>query len=295
MRWSTKIARHLAGLHWAIGFVRGGMAAIMESDKLEMDWVKMPKDRWFADPFVLEVTDKEILLLVEDMPYDVEDYIGRISLLHINRTTMEISSRKVLLDTSSHLSFPSIWRHDGHIYVAPENAHGGCLELYEYNAGKEELRFVQTICEDAVWDSVITDAFGEPLLFTAFHDDYHLDIYRWDATKSRYVPYWQIVSEAPNSRMGGAVFEYKGAYYYPAQDCSKNYYGGAIDIKKLKVEGGKLKVAGVVKHIESPNPKYPLGLHTLNEHKGVVVVDVRGYCYGRIGALMSKLVKCIKK
>lgn len=207
---------------------------------------------------------------------------------------MEITSRKVLLELSTHLSFPAILRKDGHIYIYPESAQSGRLDLYEFRPESETLTFVQTICDDVVWDSVITEAFGEPLMFTAAKNDYQLDIYKRDDKKERFVSYKEIPSDIKNSRLGGAVFEYNGECYYPAQNCESNY-GGAIDIKKLKVESGKLKVEGVVKHIESMNKQYPLGLHTLNEYKGVVVIDVKGYRYGKIGEYVAKLVNIKKK
>lgn len=282
----------LAAEAWALGFVRGGMQSVMESDSLAIDWVKMPKDRWFADPFVLDVTDEEILLLVEDYPYATKK--GIISLLHINRKTMEITARKELLELPTHLSFPAIWRKDGHIYVYPESAGSGRLDMYEYDAEKEKLTYARTICDDVVWDSYITEAFGEPLLFTATKDDYQLDIYQWDKKAERFVSCQQIPSDIKNSRMGGAVFEYKGQYYYPAQNCEITY-GGAINIKRLQVESGKLKVEGVIKHIESMSKRYPMGLHTLNEYKGVVVIDVKGYRYRKMGEFFAKLVELKKK
>ena len=290
MSWIKKIGR-LASEAWALGFVHGGMQSVMESDHLDVVWVKMPKDRWYADPFVLDVTKSEILLLVEDYAYATKK--GIISLLHINKSTMEIVSRKVLLELQTHLSFPAIWRKEGHVYVYPESAGSGRLDMYEYDAEKEELTFVKTICDDVVWDSYITEAFGEPLLFTAAKNDYQLDVYKWDDKKERFVSYHQISSDIKNSRMGGAVFEYKGQFYYPAQNCEKTY-GGALDIKRLTEEGGMLKVAGAVKHIESLNRRYPTGLHTLNEYKDVVVIDVKGYRYGWFGALISKIVKMKK-
>jgi hypothetical protein len=39
-------------------------------------------------------------------------------------------------------------------------------------------------------------------------------------------------------------------------------------------------------------------LHTINEYKGVVVIDVHGYRYGKIGLIVQMLVKikkCIKQ
>lgn len=285
----------LAAQRWALGFVRGGMEAVMDGDHLEVDWVKMPKDRWFADPFVLDVTKDEIQLLVEELEYAKGK--GIISLLHINRASMEITVRKPLLELATHLSFPAIWRKDGHVYVYPESAKSGRSDMYEYHAGKEELTFAKTICDNVIWDSYITEAFGDPFMFTAAHDDMILDIYKWDTKKERFVPYQEIASEKPNSRMGGAVFEYKGEIYYPAQNCEAAY-GGAIDIKRI-VESRKSKVdrlsVETVKHLESPHPKMKLGMHTMNEYKGVVVIDVKGYRYGKLGAFMTRLVNLKKR
>lgn len=273
---------------WALGFVRGGMQSIMESDHFEVDWVKMPKDRWYADPFVLDVTETEILLLVEDYAYATKK--GFISLLHINKSTLGIVSRKVLLELPTHLSFPAIWRKDGRVYVYPESAQSGKLDMYEYGEVKEKLTFVKTICDDVVWDSYITETFGEPLMFTAAHDDNVLDIYSWEEKKDRFVPYQQIASDKPNSRMGGALFEYKGQYYYPAQNCEITY-GGSLDIKRIELENEMVRVVEIVKHIKSPNNRYPIGLHTLNAYKGIVVIDVKGYRYRKLGELIAKLVK----
>lgn len=285
-----KIGR-LADKCWALGFVRGGMRTVMEAEQWEVDWVKMPEDRWYADPFVLYVTDEEILLLVEDYNYKVRK--GVISLLHINKETMEIVSRKVLLELPTHLSFPAIWRKDGHVYVYPENAKSGKLDMYEFDLKKEELKFVKTICDDVVWDSYITEAFGEPLMFTAAQNDYQLDLYRWNKNKERFESWQKINSGVPNMRMGGGVFLYNNSVYLPAQN-NKKTYGGAIDIKRIDYTNDVFYFE-TVKHIESPNKRYPLGLHTMNEYKGVAVIDVHGYRYGKIGEFIAKLVNQKKR
>lgn len=282
---SNRLSKKLSANRWALGFVRGGMRTVMESDHLECDWVPMPSHCWMADPFVLDVTDTEILLLVEEMPYALHK--GIITLLHINKSSMTITARKVLLEIPTHLSFPAIWRKNGHIYVCPESAKSGKLDMYEYHSQTETLTFVSTICDDVVWDSYITDSFGTPLMFTAAHNDYTLDIYQWNAAKNRFLPYLSIPSDKPNSRMGGAIFEYKGQLYYPAQNCSQTY-GGSIDIKRIDYKDGKFTFTPV-KNIQSPHPRYPLGLHTINEYKGVVVIDVKGYRYPLFGAIINYL------
>ena len=288
---NTSLLRKYLTPRWALGFVRGGMTAVMESDQLQIDWVKMPKDRWYADPFILEVTDKEIQLLVEDFGYRLHK--GIISLLHIDRATMTVTARKELLELPTHLSFPAILRKDGHIYVYPESMRSGKLTLYEYHPETESLTHSTVICDDPIWDSVISDLFGEPLLFTAAHDDFHLDIYQWEEDKQRFVPYQSIPSTLPDSRLGGSPFAYKKGCFYPAQNCIRTY-GAGIDIKKLDNKNGEFHVT-TVKQLTSPHPDYPLGMHTLNEYKGVVVIDVKGYPIKWLGALREVEIKLKKR
>lgn len=289
--WYKNTISKYTGRTWTIGFVHGGMQSVMESDNLQIDALPLLKDRMLADPFILDVNGKDILLLVEDMSYATNR--GAISLLHINKSTMQLVSRKVLLELPTHMSFPAILRKDGRIYVYPESRQSGHLDMYEYHPDTESLTFVQTICDAEVWDSYITEAFGEPYLFTASHDDYILDIYKWDKKKERFIPYQQILSEKANSRLGGAVFEYEGTHYYPAQDSTK-VYGGALDIKRIDKVDNKFYVE-TVKHHKSMNSRFPVGLHTLNEYKGVIVVDVKGFIYGKLGAVLLWLDENRKK
>jgi len=283
------ISHRLWTKRWTIGFVEGGIPAIMNSDSIKATWVHLPLGRWFADPFVLEVTDLEIQVLVEDFEYAKGKAV--ISLLKINKETMKIINRKVLLDLPTHLSFPCILRKDGEIYIYPENCASGKLDMYRYDSLSETVSFYKTICRDSIWDSVITTDFGEPLLFTARQDDYHLDIYTWDDAEKIFVYHQSVRSDLPNSRMGGQSFRYRGNIYYPAQDCSQNY-GGAIDIKKIDYNHETQSfTCSTIKKLQSPHHMFQLGLHTLNEYKGYAVIDVQGYRYPRI----ISIIECISQ
>ena len=58
---------------WEIGFVEGGLDAVMGQDPLKVNWLQHGyKDRWFADPFVLDVSDSEIWVLVEEYRYETK-------------------------------------------------------------------------------------------------------------------------------------------------------------------------------------------------------------------------------
>ena len=40
---------------WALGFVTNGLDGVMNDEPVHVQWLKMPKDGWFADPFILDV------------------------------------------------------------------------------------------------------------------------------------------------------------------------------------------------------------------------------------------------
>ncbi len=276
--------------YWALGFVWNGLDGVMNDNPIKVDWLKMPKNSCFADPFILDVSEDEIQVLVEDVLF--ESRKGVITLLKIDRQNLNIKFRKVLLEQPYHLSFPCVLRENGKIYIYPESARGGKLDVYEYDPVSETLTYFKTICDEVVWDSCITDRFGEKMLFTSVHGDWILDIYKWDEAKERFLPWKQVLSDNYDLRMGGQLFEYKGEIYYPAQDCNKSY-GSAIQIKKINYLNSDFSFE-TVKRITSPHPKMKLGLHTLNEYKGVVVIDVLGYrhpIWGRITDWMVRVKK----
>ena len=280
---------------WAIGFVVDGLDGVMNDDPIRVQWLKMPKDGWFADPFVLDVNDDEIHVLVEEMPVG-KPHIGVITLLKVDRHSFELKMRKTIIEQPFHLSFPCIIRKNGRVFIYPESANSGKLDVYEYNPITETATFFKTICDDVVWDSCITERFGEKMLFTAAHNDLILDIYKWDEAKDRFLPWKQVTSDNKNSRMGGQLFEYNGDVYYPAQDCNSSY-GSAIQIKRINYSNGFFSFE-TVKRITSPHPQMKLGLHTLNEYKGVVVIDVYGYrhpLWGRIVDWMVGVKKELRK
>lgn len=292
MKFLKSLFRRLTRTSWHLGIVNGGLPGVFSDNPLDVSWVKNPyKDRWFADPFILDVSDEKYFVLAEEVRY--EHPKGRIVRLTIDRGSLAIEKRETLLETNTHLSFPNIYRRDGRIFITPENAQEGKQHAYEYDVTTGTLRFVQTICEDCVWDATVTDAFDSRLLMFASHkSDYSLDIYEWNEEVKRFVPFKSVPSTERNSRMGGAVFSYGGQFYAPFQNCERTY-GGNLDIKAVKYEGDSFEFS-TVKQLFSPHPKFNEGLHTLNEYKGVVIIDVIGY-NSWVGKKVSVVVGLAKR
>ena len=76
---------------WNIGFPDKSLEELVHGASFSVRMLRHSyTDRWFADPFVLEVTDDEILLLAED--YDIHLRRGRISVSYTHLTLPTICS-----------------------------------------------------------------------------------------------------------------------------------------------------------------------------------------------------------
>ena len=92
--------------HWRIGFLQNTLEEVIAGAEPEIKWMRaIHPDGWFADPFVLKVTDTSISLLAEEFRFKTGK--GRIVRLDIDRETLTLEKVTPLID-GCHLSFPFI-------------------------------------------------------------------------------------------------------------------------------------------------------------------------------------------
>lgn len=275
---------------WNIGFCQQTPEELIREKALRpIQWLKHPyRDRWFADPFILKVTDSEIVVFVEECPMDNPK--GIICELVIDRKTYRLKERYVMLEKETHLSYPAIIRHEGKVYVYPENGASGRLNIYEYDEANHRLVNPVCILDEAVADATIFQH-GNAFYMTAtkFPDTQkRLFLYRAD---SLFGPYRQVdvkpVQESLScSRNGGDYFTAYGSLYRVAQNCSERY-GGALSIMSVNsIESYKENLEFGIK---PDGGRYGLGLHTINFKDGFCVVDSFGYFFPFWGGLYYKL------
>ena len=273
---------------WEIGFVQGGMASVMGNEPLHIHWLKHPyRDRWFADPFILDVSKSEIFVLVEEYRYKTAK--GRIALLIVDKSTYQLKSLDIVLELETHLSFPAIWRENGSVFVYPESCQSGELSLYEYKGRYRGLVLNKVLCHESMADAVMTNLFGGRKLFSTQEND-KLRIYDLDPVTGCF----ELSCEKPfgkaTARNAGDFFEYAGKVYRPAQVCVERY-GEAVEIQEVVWDGeGDLGFVPY-KTLYPSHPSLNIGLHTLNSFKGMAVVDVRGWKH----PLAAKFIIALKK
>lgn len=287
--------KKLTALHWEIGFLDNSYSDIVNGKPIKIQLVTHDyPTHWFADPFILEVNDKTIVVLVEDVSFNFHK--GRISKLVINKETLHVVERKVILERPGHLSFPVIIRKDDKIYIMPENSADGSLNLYEYNSKTDEVVFKKKLCNKPLTDAIIVDFFGKKQLFaTEIPNDngFILDQYEWDNSNDEFLFCQSISFNERIARMAGEFFKVDNRIFRPAQESNSNY-GHGISIQEVSYDSG-LWAFTEVRRLVSPLPEMNIGFHTLNSYDGLLIVDVKGYRHPFMGPLLVKMNQFITK
>ena len=271
------IISYIKDTKYNIGFIDGDLESILNGEPIKINWLKHSyKDRWFADPFILDITDKEIIVLVEEWYDPIQR--GRISKLTIDKHTYKLKNLKVMIEADYHLSFPAIDRKSDGIYIHPESSSIGKLETYKYDTTTDSFRKVGVVSKLPLTDSVCKELGGQNLMFSTKLPDANgkeLGIYKWDNELKEYIIQEYYHFNDNISRMAGNFFEFKGKIYRPAQVCIKSY-GDAVSIQEVSFKDGKWDFKEI-RRIYSPHPDLDLGFHTFNVYKDTIVVDAIGY------------------
>lgn len=270
------IREFLTETRYNIGFADNKLEDIINGEPIRVNWIKHNyKDRWFADPFILDVTEKDYIVLVEEW-YD-PIYRGRISKLIVDRTDFTLKDIKTILELDSHLSFPFVQRTKDGIYIIPENSATGQLPRYKYNPTTDEVCFDSIICHDRLTDSVPFEYNGKEFMFSTKLPDANgkeLGIYKKE-DDGTYTLYDSYHFEENLSRMAGDVFTCNGKLYRPAQVCIESY-GDAVSLQEVIYDGEGFRF-NELRRIISPSKRYDLGFHTFNVFNEHIVVDGLGY------------------
>ena len=285
---------YIKATKYNIGFVDGSLEAVIAGEPMKVYWMKHSyKDRWFADPFILDITDREIIVLVEEW-YD-PIHRGRISKLVVDKITFELKHLKVMIDEGFHLSFPAITRKDDGIYIQPESSVNNRLVEYKYNKDSDSFEEYAVISNLPLTDSVRTNLFGDDLLFSTRLPDANgkeLGVYSWDESKKEFVPKEYYLFNDNISRMAGNFFMCNSKIYRPAQVCIKSY-GDAVSIQEVSLEDGRFCFREI-RRIYSPNLDYNLGFHTFNEYNGIIVVDGLGFRRPQLARALRRMKNIVK-
>lgn len=288
------IRKYIYNNRWTIGFSSASLDTIINSDDWSINWVNNPyRNRWFADPFILDIDNDYIYVLVEEF-YDPIGR-GRISKLTIDRKKNRIINVDVVLELPTHLSFPAIMRKNNKIYIYPENSADSTLKLYEYNPNSNKCFFIESMSNEKLADAIITNLFGKELLFATSspnHNGSILNVYERAGGKF-FNEIGNITFDKEIARNAGDFFMLNGKLFRPAQDCSE-VYGGAVIIQEITKDDKGFHFRNVKRLVCTPS-NYTLGFHTFNYYKGMAVFDANGLRRPKLARIIKIIQKIINR
>jgi hypothetical protein len=263
---------------WSIGITNASIENIINNNisKKSFTWLPIPENtRFFADPFVFKNPDGNIEIIFED--YSSYRY-GTISLATLNAQFSTLSI-KPLLDTGFHLSYPSVFNHDGKTYIIPESSKEGGLHCYEFDFETKSLKNKRTIIEnEPLLDSTILYYNNKYWLFATkrgLNSNSDLYIYHSNKWDGDYVAHQgnPVKSSLSGTRPAGNFIIHNDTIYRPTQN-SAEYYGKSIILQKIiQLDDENFEEIAVTELTLQKNNKFNFGIHTINITNDVIVVD----------------------
>jgi hypothetical protein len=264
---------------WNIGFIKKNIASFVE-DKGSYDrifWLKHGyKDRYFADPFILNVNEDGIEILAEEFIYLRAK--GTIVRLDVD-FDFNLVRKVKLLELDTHLSYPYILRHYGNTYVIPENNESHKLFMYRYSKEKGLMKDRVLLNKGAIDPSIFkykdiyytfctfkdTGQYSNAHIF--FTDDLE------NVNPHRLNP---ISGDENTGRCAGRIIEVDDRIIRPTQNC-KLTYGGSIIFKEIvRLSEGDYQEKDLFEMLPKKDTGYNIGLHHFDYMNDLIVVDGRG-------------------
>ena len=276
-----ELTRHEA---WNIGVLYQPIASLLEEKpSLNVRWLPDPADTSFrADPFGYVADDGHLNVLYEK--YDRKNGLGSIARLRPKKDNVLKRSR-TMLETGTHLSYPYVVQHEGQIYVIPETADSGRVQLFRVNDENTGLELVCPLLEEGLLDPTVVHHAGRWWMFGTKPPLTNVELYIYHAEDLRgpWTPHLlnPVKSDIHSARPGGTPFHHQGQLWRPAQDSSRTY-GGRIALNRVLVLDPERFQEETVKYVGPlKGTAYNQGLHTLAAVGNITLVDGKRYIFAR--------------
>lgn len=263
---------------WILLYRFNDQQNLLNLDLKKFEKIIPPKDRFWADPFIVNKNNKYYIFF-EELIY--KEGVGFISVLEINEDG-KYSKPIPIIKKDYHLSYPFLIEHNGELFMIPESSQNKTIELYKCINFPYEWEFEKNIMEDVIAvDTTIYMKENTFWLFTNLQEykgvSKHTELHLFSA-KDLLSNNWEpnnnnpIVKDASKARQAGNLFKHSNKLFRPSQDCGFNY-GGAININEIELTNNKEYSEKVIKKITPLKNSKMNGIHTINQVKSLVVAD----------------------
>ena len=263
---------------WSIAyrFGEGAAEGAEWNGSLEGFFRLSPPNGWYwADPFPIQVAGRNYIFF-EELPLGASK--AHISVVEVDREGNASAPVKVL-ERDYHLSYPFLVEEGGSLYMIPETAHNGTVEIYRCVEFPAKWQLERVLMKDVrCADATITRLGNRWWMFAngaapgeEINDE--LFLYSSETLLGEWTPHRRnpVKSDVRSSRPAGHLFWSGNRLYRPGQICAP-LYGSGIALHRVT----RLTEDEFAEEEESriiPREANTLGIHTLNRAGDLTVTD----------------------
>jgi hypothetical protein len=237
--------------------------------------IEPPKDRLWADPFVIQEGDRAWIFIEEML---LAEGRGVLAVIEAHRDGTWSPPVRIL-ERPYHLSYPCVFRWNGAFYMVPETGGSGSVQLFgatdfpfHWEPISVVLRDIEAVDAtpfeyDGRWWMYLTTA-STPNVYD------ELSIYSADTPAGPWTPHRlnPVLSDLAGGRCAGRPFLRHGTLVRPAQDSVKRY-GHSMELREIVTLNDREWEERVVSRILPDWTRDLVGTHTLNVDGEVTVID----------------------
>jgi len=284
----NELKKHLFREQWSI--VVQAKANMLRSGH-GVTILRPPRDRFYADPFLIERNGRSYLFF-ED--YRFSSQKGLISCCVVD-SEGNCSKPRAVLECKYHLSYPFLFTWQGEIYMIPETRDNGTIEMYRasdfpYSWAREAVLMSDILAADSTllyyhekwWlftAGVLDHISPDKTLFLFFSDS---PLGPWTAH-----PKNPVVSDICHARPAGCLYFDSGQLIRPGQDCSRGY-GYAVQLHRVDALSETEYQETLLARVTPDRVPRSRGIHTFNQNAEYRVLDCK-FLISRLGFNVSRV------
>lgn len=263
---------------WDIGIMNAKVQDNSVPFKMEeVKWWGLRKgSRYAADSFCFS-SNKTNYVVFED--YDYKARKGKISLLEFDENGDHLNI-KTILEKPYHLAYPFVFQYNNDVYLIPETADNGTIELRKWNEANKRFDFEKVLINIAGVDASIVFYDERWWIFCGLKNDLpneKLHIFYADKLTGPYKAHNlnPVKTDPAGSRPAGQFVINNGNLFRPAQHSVK-WYGEKISwfkINMLTPRSFSEEYVGEMKPQSSW--EHNKGLHTFSQTSKFIVIDAK--------------------
>ncbi len=229
------------------------------------------KNIFFADPFILKVSNKYLSFLVEDFSFF---YGGKLSKIKYSLTNKTI--KKKFLLKGKHFSYPYIYNHKNKNYVFPEMSEDNQNLIFELKYNKKIIPIKNYLFGNNIVDPTILYFNKKFWLFCGIkgqNENKNLNLFYTDNLMGNWISHFQnpILKNKNHTRPAGSIIIHKNKIYRPSQD-SKKGYGSRLYLNEIILLTESRYKEKVLFKISPTNKDYN-GIHHLSYKDNYILFD----------------------